>query len=137
MPLITPLAAPIVATDVLPLLHKPPVTASLHVVAAPMHTLPLPVIADGSALTVIVFVTMQPAPIAYVIIAVPALTPLTIPLLDPTVAVAVLLQVHIPPVGKQLCVVAEPTHTLLLPVMAEGTGFTVMPFVAMQPVGSA
>jgi hypothetical protein len=42
----------IVAMAVLPLAHVPPVGLPDSTVALPVHTLPLPVIADGSALTV-------------------------------------------------------------------------------------
>jgi hypothetical protein len=60
IPKTTPLAEPIVATDVLLLLQVPPVTASLRVVVAPAHKEVVPVMAVGTGLTVIVVVTAQP-----------------------------------------------------------------------------
>jgi hypothetical protein len=62
-PVITPKAAvepvPMVATDVLLLLHVPPDVASLIVVATGIHTDGVPLIAAGSALTVYEVVTLQ------------------------------------------------------------------------------
>jgi hypothetical protein len=61
-PAITPVAEPADATTGLLLVQVPPVTASLNVVVVPIHTIDEPVIAGGSALTVIVLVTLHPAP---------------------------------------------------------------------------
>lgn len=58
-------------------------------------------------------------------LAVPAVIPDTIPVPAPTVATAVLLLLHAPPVLVVLKVVVCPTHALVLPVMAAGSGFTV------------
>ena len=60
-PLTTPVPA-IVATVVLLLLHTPPVVASVNGVVWPMHRIVVPVIADGDALMVTIFVTVQPDP---------------------------------------------------------------------------
>jgi hypothetical protein len=48
-----------VATDVLPLLHVPPVKASLNVMLVPEHNAALPVMA-GSPYTVTTCVAIQP-----------------------------------------------------------------------------
>jgi hypothetical protein len=59
-PPIIPDDDPIVATEVLPLVHKPPPTASLSVLLLPLHTSRLPRIGPGSGLTVMVVETAQP-----------------------------------------------------------------------------
>ena len=51
MPVFIPVE-PIVAMPVLPLLHTPPLVASVSVAAAPAHMLPLPPIAAGTGFTV-------------------------------------------------------------------------------------
>ena len=58
-------------------------------------------------------------------LAVPAVMPDTIPVPAPIVATAVLLLLQVPPVLVVLRVVVCPTHALVLPVMAAGSGFTV------------
>jgi len=65
---------------------------------------------------------------------VPASTPVIIPLLVPMVATVVLLLVHEPPDVALLSVVVRPTHTLVVPEIAAGRGFTVSTVVAIQPV---
>jgi len=60
-----------------------------------------------------------------VITAVPAVTPVSAPEVVLIIAMAVLLLVHVPPVGLPVRTVALPVHTLLLPVIAEGSAFTV------------
>ena len=51
---------PIVPTEMLLLLHEPPVTELLKVVAAPAQTLAVPVIAAGDGVTVSIAVEKQP-----------------------------------------------------------------------------
>jgi len=53
-------------------------------------------------------------------VTVPEATPVTIPDEDPTVAVAVLLLDHEPPVVASARVVVAPEHTLAVPVMPLG-----------------
>ena len=55
---------------------------------------------------------------------------------EPTVATAALLLLHIPPVGASLNVVVEPSHTLVIPVMDDGSGLTVTSVVVRHPVDS-
>lgn len=50
----------VVATLVFPLVHVPPVTASLNVIADPWHTFPGPVMAVGVWFTVTVVIVVQP-----------------------------------------------------------------------------
>jgi hypothetical protein len=59
-PQTTPVEEPILATDGLPLVHKPPPTASLRLLQLPLHTSRLPKIGPGSGLTVMVVETAQP-----------------------------------------------------------------------------
>ena len=61
----------------------------------------------------------------------PAATPDTIPVVDPTVAIAVLLLLHVPPPGLQLKAVVVPGHKLFIPVIPDGKGLTVNNIVAI------
>jgi hypothetical protein len=65
---------------------------------------------------------------------VPVATLFTIPVPAPTVATAVLLLVHVPPVGVDTKVDVLPRHIPVVPVMAVGWGFTVTIAVLKQPV---
>jgi hypothetical protein len=69
-------------------------------------------------------------------VAAPGDAPVTMPDVVPTVAVVLLLLLHMPPIVASLRVAVVPEHTVGEPVMATGTGFTVMGLVAMQPVPS-
>jgi hypothetical protein len=53
--------------------------------------------------------------------ATPPATPVTTPVVD-TVAVAVLLDVHVPPVVASVRVIVEPIHTSDGPAIAAGNG---------------
>ena len=61
--------------------------------------------------------------------------PVTIPEAEPTVACAGLLLLHVPPVTISLCVIVDPTQTLLRPVIGAGVALTVSIAVLMQPAG--
>ena len=67
---------------------------------------------------------------------IPAPVPVTTPVVPSTVAYEVLLLLQAPPVVRSLSETVDPTHTFPVPVMAEGSGFTVIPLVIRQPVGS-
>jgi hypothetical protein len=73
-----------------------------------------------------------------VIFTVPAVaptTPVTTPVVDTTVARAVLLLLHVPPVTVLLSVTELPVHTATLAgVIAAGEVLTVTPFIIKQPV---
>jgi hypothetical protein len=58
--------------------------------------------------------------------AVPAATPITTPVPEPTVATPVLPLLQVPPLALLLNVVVLPMHTDAVPVIVAGTGFTVM-----------
>ena len=56
----------------------------------------------------------------------PEATPVTMPDVEATVAIAVLLLLHVPPVVPSLSATVDPTHTLVVPAIADGGVFTVM-----------
>ena len=60
--------------------------------------------------------------------------PITTPVADPTVAIAVLLLLQVPPVEPSLNVVVKPEHTCKVPVIATGNGLTFTVTVSIQPV---
>ena len=57
------------------------------------------------------------------------------PVVEPTVATAVLLLLHMPPGVTSLSVVEKPGQTLVVPVIDAGFGFTVTGETVLQPVG--
>jgi len=59
------------ATELLLLLHVPPLSASLNVIVVPAHTRSKPPIAGGDELTVTTAERLQPNPKEYVITDVP------------------------------------------------------------------
>ena len=67
------------------------------------------------------------------IVAVPVTTPVTIPLPEPTAAIAALLLLHVPAPDTSPSVIVEPAHTGLFPVIAPGALVTETIVVAMQP----
>ena len=66
------------------------------------------------------------------IVDVPAVVPVTMPELVPTVAIPVAPEVHVPPVVASLKVVVDPAHIVNVPVIDDGNGLTVTIFVAEQ-----
>jgi hypothetical protein len=67
-------------------------------------------------------------------LAVPGLTPVTRPVVIPTVAIPVLPLLHVPPVVALLSVVVCPTQTTGLPELVASAAFTVSTAVRVQPV---
>ena len=65
----------------------------------------------------------------------PAEMPVTI-LVEPTVAMVVLLLIQEPPAVVSPSVVVAPVQTQVVPVIAAGSGLTVMVIVVLQPVGN-
>lgn len=59
----------------------------------------------------------------------PTATPVTTPVLDPTVATAGLVLLHVPPGVASVSVTVRPTQTLDGPDMAAGEAFTVIAMV--------
>ena len=66
-------------------------------------------------------------------ITLPAVTPVTVPVSEPTLAIAVLLLVQVPPPVVVLSVVDEPAQTDEAPVIGAGPADTVTFLVAVQP----
>lgn len=69
-------------------------------------------------------------------VAVPAETPLTTPVEEPTVATAVLLLLQVVVPDASPSVVEPPTHSVRVPVIAAGSGFMVTAAVVKHPVGN-
>lgn len=101
-----------------------------------MHTLAVPVIDAGDAVTVSDRVTVHPPPSEYVIVTVPGDMPVTPPLSDPINAVAGWLLVHTPPLMLSVRVAAAPAQIDAGPDMADGPALTVTIAVDAQVVGS-
>ena len=57
-----PLVLPIVATELSPLLHVPPVAELLNVAAEPAQSVDMPDMTDDAGFTVITFIAVQPEP---------------------------------------------------------------------------
>jgi hypothetical protein len=112
----------IIATDESTLLHTPPVTLTDTVAVAPLH-ITADDVAVGVGFTVMFFVLRQPYN-EYVIVALPAATPVTTPVAEPTVAVDALLLLHVPPASVFVNVVDADEHTVLAPVIVAGIGVT-------------
>jgi hypothetical protein len=118
MPVAVPVE-PIVAMEVLLLVHVPPPTTLLKLVVAPTHTVAVPVMVPASAPVVIVTTTevvslSHPLSAIYLIVAVPVEIPVTIP--PDTVATLGLAEFHPPSlIDVVLKVVVFPTHVVSVP----------------------
>ena len=66
----------------------------------------------------------------------PAVSPETIPVLEPMVATMVLLLLHTPREDVSAKVIVPPVHTFVMPVIGAGFGFTTTDTVVRQPVAS-
>jgi hypothetical protein len=136
VPTDTPVTTPevlTVATDVAELLHvppKPPETDNVEV--EPAHIELTPVIVPGLELTVTIIIVEQPVGKVYVIAVVPIDVPVTIPVANPTVAIAGFEDTHTPPAGLDDKVEDTPVHIKGLPVIEVGKGFTVTTAVAIS-----
>ena len=132
-PVTTPVEALTEAMPVLPDVHVPPlVPFDVKVVVPPTQTacVPLKVPALDAAVTVTVRVAVEAghppaAAIVYVIVAVPAATPVTTPVELFTVATAVLLDDHVPPLLPSVVSVVVPVPQMAcvpdkVPAVAQG-----------------
>lgn len=139
VPALTPVSRPellpIVATDVVPLIQVPPATLFVSVLVCVAQITVEPPIAPGLAFTVTFCVTKLP-PKVYVMVTVPAVTPVTIP--PPViVAIAVLLLAHVPPVAALARVMLFPVQTEKgAPVIAVSSDTDELPVFHLSP-GSA
>lgn len=115
---------PIEATDVLLLLHVPPLVALVRVVADPAQMVSDPPITAGCGSTVMLFVVVQPVGRAKVMVVVPSVTPVMSPVVLLALAMALLALLHVPLPALVKVVVAF-THTVDAPEIALGSGFTV------------
>jgi hypothetical protein len=127
-----PVTGFIVAAVVLLLLQVPPVTASANV-AVP-HTRVGPVMAEGIANTVITKLAMQPPLVVYLIVDVPAETPVTDPVAAFTVATPVLRLFQLPLATVSPNITMAPWHIEGGPVIG-ANGLTVMITKELQPPG--
>jgi len=124
------------ATDALLLLQVPPVEMSLKVVDAPEQIAVTPDIAGVAAFTVTIVEVEQPREVNVITDVATLLLPETTPVTTPeefTVAVPVLLLLHVPPVVVSPKAVVAPWHTFVMPVIDAGTGLTVTMVVRVQP----
>lgn len=115
------------------LLQLPPLTASVNVIVDPVQTLAGPLIVPAVGAAVIVTAVVADAVpqllvTVYVIVAVPADTPLTTPVALLMLAIVGELLLHVPPLVVLVSVVVAPTHAVVVPLIvpANGSGSTVM-----------
>jgi len=127
-----------VATDALSEDHVPPVPVVLNVVEPleQIAVVPLIVPAFGAAVTVTVLVAVAfvhpPVPTTvYVIVVVPADTPVTAPELTSIVATEVLLEDHVPPIPVVLNVVEPFEQIAVVPLIVPAFGCAVTVTVAV------
>ena len=133
----TPVTRPLAGSRVMPelvVLHVPPAGESLNVTDEFTQTCTPAVIAAGSGATVTIAVAIHPLPFVKVIIAVPAATPVTMPLTGSIVATPVLPLVQLPLPDASLNDVLASGQTSIVPSIAEGSGFTVTTAVVIQPM---
>jgi hypothetical protein len=110
-PLTRPDEEPITALVTDDILHVPAGVTSAIEMVAPGQTDEGPVMAEGAAMTVTIFVTVQPEPMTYDIVAVPADMPVTTPDDDPTEATKGEPELHVPPVTESVKAVGSPIQT--------------------------
>ena len=133
-PVARPVPTPIVATDVVPLAHVPPVGEPVNVVVVPAQMLVLPPVIVGVAFTVAIAVTVHPVPNEYVIVVVPEATPPNTPVVASIVPTSGIALDQLPPVLEFVSVLVWPEHTFSVPPIAPGNVFTVTTTVDAQPV---
>jgi hypothetical protein len=69
-------------------------------------------------------------------VVVPAIKPVTTPVVASILATAITDELHVPPVDVLDKVVVPFSHTLRVPVIAAGSGFTVKLAVVLHPSGN-
>jgi hypothetical protein len=140
VPAATPVTTPVLETVATPVLEDThgleaaAVADPVKVVVKPTQADNVPVIV-GSALTVTIAVFIQPLEFVYVIVEVPADTPVTTPVLE-TVATAVLEDTQ----GLEAAAVADPVNVVVSPTQTDnvpvivGNALIVTVAVAIHPV---
>jgi hypothetical protein len=113
-------------------LHVPPEGVPDNELDNPLQTFVVPVI-EGMAFTVTTLIPTQPVVGVYVMVAVPAATPLTSPAAF-TVALPASLLSQVPPAGLPDQVVVAPTQTPDVPPVMLPGGFTLTTWVTKQPL---
>jgi hypothetical protein len=113
-----------VAIDDEPELQVPPGVPSNNAVVAFSQTTAAPVMGYGTGYTVTVVTALHPVGMTYVIMEVPVLTPVTIPVDEPIVAITVFPLTHVPPGMLLLSVAVIPTQVSGVPLIEGGEGFT-------------
>jgi hypothetical protein len=132
-PVTTPDVLPIVAIAVLSLVHIPPLMVFTKPAVVPTHNDVLPNIVPGSGSTVITKAAGIPQLVKNEIVAVPAATPVTRPVVKPTLATLVLLLIQKPLPAVLVRVVVDPRQTVELPDVVPGIGDIAMLRVAPAP----
>jgi hypothetical protein len=122
---------PIVATDVLLLLHVPPPVPSVKPEVLPAQKVVAPEMLAGLPITLTVVVVKHPVENAEVIMLVPAEAPNTVPP-EFMVATDVLLLLQVLP-ALLVSVEVLPAHKVVEPVMGAGVALTVTIAVTRQP----
>ena len=122
-PVTAPIDEPTVATVISLLVHVPPEVPQEIVVNPPSQIVVVPDSDPGTEFTLITFVAIQ-LPIAYDIVVVPAVTPVTIPAV-PTEAVVAALLLHAPPLTVLVSTDVIPRQTVDDPEIDAGAIVTV------------
>ena len=113
----------ILATEGVLLLHDPPAVAHDSVLVPKTQTLEVPVIAAGETFIVATANAAQPVASMYVTVDVPLDTAVSIPDVEPIVAIDADPVLHVPPDVLDESAVANPSHTVKVPDIDPGTGF--------------
>jgi hypothetical protein len=134
-PVTTPEDDPTVAVAAALLVHDPPLIELANVVVDPAQTVAVPDIvpADAEGVILTEVVTTQPVEAINEMVAVPERTPVTIPVVEPIVAIVVFALDHVPELVL-LSVVVPPTHVPAAPVIDPGAAFTVTVATAVPAV---
>ena len=129
----TPLAETVALEEAV-LDHVPPPVALNNVVELPMQADAVPVIAGGVAFTVTAFTTVQPKEEVYVIVVLPAATPVMLTGEDASiVAIDPLFTLQAPPAVASLKVITDPSQTTcVVEEIAVGFALIVNTAVAAQ-----
>jgi hypothetical protein len=117
----TPVDAPMVATEVLLLLHVPPGAPLVNELVLPRQADDEPVIEAGVWLTVTTVLAGVPQPFEYDIVAVPTVAPVMMPVVAPAMATEGLLLVQLPTPPALDSVVVVPVQNTAVPDI-DGSG---------------